>query len=66
MNAEQCLAAANENTLVDDLRREKASGFMISFKFPFTESKIRSLKIGDEIFISGAVFTGHEHCCQIA
>jgi len=39
---------------------------MISFTFPFTESKIRSLKIGDEIFISGAVFTGHEHCCQIA
>ncbi len=26
--------------------------------FPFTEDKIRALKVGDEVLISGVVFTG--------
>ena len=31
---------------------------MIKLLFPFTEEKIRALKIGDEVLISGIVFTG--------
>ena len=31
---------------------------MISLVFPFTEEKIRALKVGDEVLISGVVFTG--------
>jgi fumarate hydratase subunit beta len=31
---------------------------MIKLSFPFTEEKIRSLKVGDEVLISGVVFTG--------
>ncbi len=34
--------------------------FMISLSFPFTEEKIRALKVGDEVLISGLVFTGRE------
>jgi tartrate dehydratase beta subunit/fumarate hydratase class I family protein len=26
----------------------------------FTEEKIRALKVGDEVLISGVVFTGHD------
>ncbi len=26
--------------------------------FPFTEERIRALKVGDEVLISGVVFTG--------
>jgi fumarate hydratase subunit beta len=33
---------------------------MIKLSFPFTEEKIRSLKVGDEILISGIVFTGRD------
>ena len=33
---------------------------MITLSFPFTEEKIRSLKAGDEVLISGVVFTGRE------
>ena len=33
---------------------------MISLTFPFTESKIRALKVGDEVLISGVVFTGRD------
>ena len=31
---------------------------MIKLNFPFTEEKIRALKVGDEVLISGGVFTG--------
>jgi fumarate hydratase class I len=33
---------------------------MINLSFPFTEEKIRSLKVGDEVFISGTLFTGRD------
>lgn len=33
---------------------------MISLSLPFTEDKIRSLKVGDEVEISGIVFTGRD------
>ena len=33
---------------------------MIELKLPFTESKIRALKVGDEVLISGVVFTGRD------
>jgi tartrate dehydratase beta subunit/fumarate hydratase class I family protein len=32
---------------------------MTKLTFPFTEEKIRVLKVGDEVLISGVVFTGH-------
>jgi tartrate dehydratase beta subunit/fumarate hydratase class I family protein len=32
---------------------------MIKLSFPFTEEKICGLKVGDEVLISGVVFTGH-------
>ena len=32
---------------------------MTKHLFPFTEEKIRALKAGDEVLISGVVFTGH-------
>ena len=31
---------------------------MIKLSFPFIEEKIRALKVGDEVLISGVVFTG--------
>jgi tartrate dehydratase beta subunit/fumarate hydratase class I family protein len=31
---------------------------MIKFLFPFSEEKIRALKVGDEVLISGIVHTG--------
>lgn len=33
---------------------------MTKLSFPFTEEKIRSLKVGDEVLISGVVFTGRD------
>jgi fumarate hydratase class I len=33
---------------------------MIQLSFPFTEEKIRALKVGDEVLISGIVFTGRD------
>ena len=33
---------------------------MIQLNSPFTEEKIRALKVGDEVFISGVVFTGRD------
>ena len=33
---------------------------MISLSFPFPEEKIRALKVGDGVLISGVVFTGRE------
>jgi len=33
---------------------------MIKLSFPFTEDKIRALKVGDEVLISGVVFTGRD------
>ena len=33
---------------------------MINLSFPFTEEKIRALKVGDEVLISGVVFTGRD------
>ncbi len=35
---------------------------MITLSFPFTEEKIRALKVGDEVLISGVVFPGRERC----
>ena len=33
---------------------------MIRIEFPFTEEKVRALKVGDEVLISGVVFTGRD------
>lgn len=33
---------------------------MIHLSFPFTEEKIRALKVGDEVLISGVVITGRD------
>ena len=33
---------------------------MSKLTFPFTEEKIRALKVGDEVLISGVVFTGRD------
>ena len=33
---------------------------MTKLTFPFTEEKIRALKVGDEVLISGTVFTGRD------
>ena len=33
---------------------------MIKLEFPFIEEKIRALKVGDEVLISGVVFTGRD------
>ena len=33
---------------------------MTELSFPFTEEKIRALKVGDEVLISGVVFTGRD------
>ena len=33
---------------------------MTKLSFPFTEAKIRALKVGDEVLISGVVFTGRD------
>ncbi len=33
---------------------------MTKLTFPFTEDKIRALEVGDEVLISGVVFTGRD------
>ena len=33
---------------------------MIKLSFPFTDEKIRALKVGDEVLVSGVVFTGRD------
>jgi tartrate dehydratase beta subunit/fumarate hydratase class I family protein len=33
---------------------------MTKLTFPFTEDKIRALKVGDEMLVSGVVFTGRD------
>jgi tartrate/fumarate subfamily iron-sulfur-dependent hydro-lyase beta chain len=33
---------------------------MVQLNAPFTEAKVRSLKVGDEVFISGVLFTGRD------
>src|SRR5689334_6445854 len=33
---------------------------MTKLSFPFTEDKVRALKVGDEVLISGVVFTGRD------
>lgn len=33
---------------------------MTKLSFPFTESQVRALKVGDEVLISGVVFTGRD------
>jgi fumarate hydratase class I len=33
---------------------------MIKLSFPFAEEKIRALKVGDEVLVSGVVFTGRD------
>ena len=34
--------------------------FMTTLSFPFTEEKIRALKVGDEVLISGVIHTGRD------
>ena len=34
---------------------------MIKLSFPFTEEKIRALKVGEEVLITGIVFTGRSN-----
>jgi len=41
-------------------RLEIYSPIMIALSFPFTEAKIRALKVGDEVQISGVVYTGRD------
>ena len=33
---------------------------MIALKYPFTQDQVRALKVGDEVSISGVVFTGRD------
>ena len=33
---------------------------MIALEFPFTEEKVRALKVGDEVALTGRVFTGRD------
>src|SRR5258708_6460971 len=33
---------------------------MTNLSFPFTEEKVRALKVGDEVLISGVIFTGRD------
>ena len=33
---------------------------MTSLTFPFTEAQVRALKVGEEVLISGIVFTGRD------
>jgi fumarate hydratase subunit beta len=33
---------------------------MTKLSFPFTEDKIRALKVGDEVLVSGVIFTGRD------
>jgi tartrate dehydratase beta subunit/fumarate hydratase class I family protein len=33
---------------------------MTKLSFPFTEAKIRALKVGDEVLLSGVIHTGRE------
>jgi hypothetical protein len=44
----------------DVLARLKRQTPVISLKSLFTEDKIRALKVGDEVLISGVVFTGRD------
>ena len=37
---------------------------MIKLSFPFTEEKIRALKVGGEVLISGIVFPGRDAGCE--
>src|SRR5208283_4506063 len=41
-------------------RKTLENDFMIKLSFPFTEEKIRALKVGDEVLITGVVFTGRD------
>ena len=43
---------------------QNQNDFMIKLSFPFTEEKIRALKIGDEVLIPGVVFTGRDARCE--
>src|ERR1017187_10075436 len=38
----------------------KLSNSMKELSFPFTEEKIRALKVGDEVAITGTLFTGRD------
>ena len=38
---------------------------MIKLAAPFTEEKIRALKVGDEVLISGVAFTGRDEGCEL-
>jgi tartrate dehydratase beta subunit/fumarate hydratase class I family protein len=38
---------------------------MTKLTFPFTEEKIRALKVGNEVLISGVGFTGRETGCEL-
>jgi fumarate hydratase class I len=39
---------------------ENEDSKMINLSFPFTEEKIRALKVGDEVLISGVIHTGRD------
>jgi tartrate/fumarate subfamily iron-sulfur-dependent hydro-lyase beta chain len=43
-------------------KTKSPAGFteMISLTFPFTEDKMRALKVGDEVGLTGTVFTGRD------
>ena len=41
-----------------EMERTIAQQAMTKLTFPFAEEKIRALKVGDEVLISGVVFTG--------
>ena len=38
---------------------------MKELSFPFTEEKIRALQVGDEVAITGTVFTGRDASINI-
>ncbi len=37
---------------------------MTKLSFPFTEEKIRALKVGDEVLVFGVLFTGRDARCE--
>jgi fumarate hydratase subunit beta len=58
------MARVGSNDGSTDERRRRNSGArlptMITLNGPFTEEKIRALRVGDEVELSGVVFTGRD------
>jgi fumarate hydratase class I len=44
----------------EPIKAFQAEQLMTKLDFPFTEAKIRALKVGDEVLLSGTVFTGRD------